>query len=176
VLRAIHTPGHRPEHTCIAVIDRSRADEPWLVLTGDSLFVGDAPGPTSRSARRKAPRSSFTRCGRLLELPDGVEVFPGHVAGSLCGKAMSSKGSSTIGFERRFNSAAPDRARGRLRRRLGLGVGAQAAEHDPARGAELRASRRRRPDVVELPVAPRVQRCSTSAPHARSRRPRSRAL
>lgn len=105
VLRAIHTPGHRPEHTCLAVIDRSRADEPWLVLTGDSLFVGDTARPDLAVGAREGAEGLFHSLQRLLELPDGVEVFPGHVAGSLCGKAMSSKASSTIGFERRFNHA-----------------------------------------------------------------------
>ena len=105
VLRAIHTPGHRPEHTCVAVIDRSRADEPWLVLTGDSLFVGDAARPDLAVEAREGAEGLFHSLHRLLELPDGVEVYPGHVAGSLCGRAMSSKASSTIGFERRFNPA-----------------------------------------------------------------------
>jgi hydroxyacylglutathione hydrolase len=105
VLRAIHTPGHRPEHTCLAVIDRSRADEPWLVLTGDSLFVGDVARPDLAVGAKEGAEGLFHSLRRLLELPDGVEVFPGHVAGSLCGKAMSPKASSTIGFERRFNSA-----------------------------------------------------------------------
>ena len=105
VLRAIHTPGHRPEHTCLAVIDRTRADEPWLVLTGDSLFVGDAARPDLAVGAKEGAEGLFHSLRRLLELPDGVEVFPGHVAGSLCGKGMSSKASSTIGFERRFNRA-----------------------------------------------------------------------
>jgi glyoxylase-like metal-dependent hydrolase (beta-lactamase superfamily II)/rhodanese-related sulfurtransferase len=105
VLRAIHTPGHRPEHTCIAVSDTSRADEPWLVLTGDSLFVGDTARPDLAVEAREGAVGLFHSLHRLLELPDGVEVYPGHVAGSLCGRAMSSKASSTIGFERRFNPA-----------------------------------------------------------------------
>jgi glyoxylase-like metal-dependent hydrolase (beta-lactamase superfamily II)/rhodanese-related sulfurtransferase len=105
VLRAIHTPGHRPEHTCLAVVDRSRAAEPWLVLTGDSLFVGDAARPDLAVGAQEGAADLFHSLRRLLELADGVEVFPGHVAGSLCGKAMSSKPSSTIGFERRFNQA-----------------------------------------------------------------------
>ena len=105
VLRCIHTPGHRPEHCCLAVSDRSRAEEPWLVLTGDSLFVGDAARPDLAVGGRDGARDLFGSLGRLLELPDGVEVYPGHVAGSLCGRAMSSKASTTIGFERRFNPA-----------------------------------------------------------------------
>jgi glyoxylase-like metal-dependent hydrolase (beta-lactamase superfamily II)/rhodanese-related sulfurtransferase len=105
VLRTIHTPGHRPEHCCFAVIDRSRGDEPWLVLTGDSLFVGDAGRPDLAVEAREGAEGLFHSLRRLVELGDGVEVFPGHVAGSLCGAAMSSKASTTIGFERRFNPA-----------------------------------------------------------------------
>jgi len=105
VLRTIHTPGHRPEHCCFAVIDRSRGDEPWLVLTGDSLFVGDAGRPDLAVEAREGAEGLFHSLRRLAELGDGVEVFPGHVAGSLCGAAMSSKASTTIGFERRFNRA-----------------------------------------------------------------------
>ena len=107
LLRCIHTPGHRPEHCCLAVVDRSRADDPWLVLTGDSLFVGDAARPDLAVGAREGAEGLFHSLRRLLELPDGVEVFPGHVAGSLCGKAMSSKASTTIGFERRFNRSLP---------------------------------------------------------------------
>jgi hydroxyacylglutathione hydrolase len=105
VLRTIHTPGHRPEHCCFVVIDRSRGDEPWLVLTCDSLFVGDAGRPDLAVDAKEGADSMFHSLRRLAELGDGVEVFPGHVAGSLCGAAMSSKASTTIGFERRFNSA-----------------------------------------------------------------------
>ncbi len=105
VIRVIHTPGHRPEHCCFAVIDRSRGDEPWLVLTGDSLFVGDAGRPDLAVEAKEGAEGLFHSLRRLVELGDGVEVFPGHVAGSLCGAAMSSKASTTIGFERRFNRA-----------------------------------------------------------------------
>jgi hydroxyacylglutathione hydrolase len=105
VLRCLHTPGHRPEHCCLAVSDRSRGDEPWLVLTGDSLFVGDVARPDLAVDARDGAEGLFHSLHRLLDLGDGVEVYPGHVAGSLCGKAMSSKASTTIGFERRFNHA-----------------------------------------------------------------------
>jgi hydroxyacylglutathione hydrolase len=105
VLRCIHTPGHRPEHCCLAVSDRSRAPDPWIVLTGDSLFVGDTARPDLAVEAREGAEGLFHSLRRLVELGDGVEVYPGHVAGSLCGKAMSSKASTTIGFERRFNPA-----------------------------------------------------------------------
>ena len=104
VLRCIHTPGHRPEHCCLTVVDRTRGDEPWIVLTGDSLFVGDAARPDLAVEAREGAEGLFHSLRRLVELGDGVEVYPGHVAGSLCGKAMSSKASTTIGFERRFNA------------------------------------------------------------------------
>ena len=154
VLRAIHTPGHRPEHTCLAVLDRSRADEPWLVLTGDSLFVGDAARPDLAVGAKEGAEGLFHSLRRLLELPDGVEVFPGHVAGSLCGKAMSSKASSTIGFERRFNEAL------QLADELEF-VAASAAVSAPkppnmARLVELNRGPfvGAAPEVSELPAAP----------------------
>jgi glyoxylase-like metal-dependent hydrolase (beta-lactamase superfamily II)/rhodanese-related sulfurtransferase len=104
-LGVIHTPGHRPEHCCFTVTDRTRGDEPWLLLTGDSLFVGDAARPDLAVEAHEGAEGLFHSLHRLLELSDGVEVYPGHVAGSLCGKGMSSKASTTIGFERRFNPA-----------------------------------------------------------------------
>jgi hydroxyacylglutathione hydrolase len=119
VLRTIHTPGHRPEHCCFAVIDRSRSDEPWLVLTGDSLFVGDAGRPDLAVEPQEGAEGLFHSLRRLVELGDGVEVFPGHVAGSLCGAAMSSKASTTIGFERRFNPALQGELADFLAARLG---------------------------------------------------------
>ena len=102
-LQVLHTPGHRPEHCCFAVVDRTRAEEPWLLLTGDSLFVGDAARPDLAVEGVEGARLLYASLDRLLQLDDGVEVFPGHVAGSLCGASMSSKASTTIGFERRFN-------------------------------------------------------------------------
>jgi glyoxylase-like metal-dependent hydrolase (beta-lactamase superfamily II)/rhodanese-related sulfurtransferase len=105
VVRTIHTPGHRPEHCAFAVVDRTRGDEPWLVLTGDSLFVGDAARPDLAVDAQEGSEALYESLHRLVRLGDGVEVFPGHVAGSLCGAQMSSKPSTTIGFERRFNHA-----------------------------------------------------------------------
>ena len=103
-LRAMHTPGHRPEHIALEVIDHTRSDEPWLLLTGDSLFVGDVARPDLAVDGQEGAAVLYqTIQERLLQLPDGIEVFPGHVAGSLCGKGMSAKPSTTLGFERRFN-------------------------------------------------------------------------
>jgi glyoxylase-like metal-dependent hydrolase (beta-lactamase superfamily II)/rhodanese-related sulfurtransferase len=104
-IRVIHTPGHRPEHCCFSVSDHTRGDEPWLVVTGDSLLIGDAARPDLASEAIEGSHGLYGSLRRLLELPDGVELYPGHVAGSLCGAGMSSKATSTIGFERRFNRA-----------------------------------------------------------------------
>jgi hydroxyacylglutathione hydrolase len=101
-VRAIHTPGHRPEHTAFALIDRERGEEPWAVLTGDSLFVGDIARPDLAVDKEDGARGIFRSLHeRLLRLPDTCEVWPGHLGGSLCGgPAMDLKPSSTIGFER----------------------------------------------------------------------------
>jgi hydroxyacylglutathione hydrolase len=103
-IQAIHTPGHTPDSICLLVTDLSRGEEPWFVLTGDTLFVGDVGRPDFGGERAAASLyESLT--SRVLTLPDSVEVFPAHGAGSSCGRAMSSKPGSTIGFERRFNPA-----------------------------------------------------------------------
>ena len=103
-LRVLHTPGHTPESISMLVTDLSRGAEPWFVLTGDTLFVGDVGRPDfgGEQAAARLYRSLTTR---LLTLPDSVEVYPAHGAGSSCGRAMSSKTASTVGFERRFNAA-----------------------------------------------------------------------
>ena len=103
-LQVIHTPGHTPESIALLVTDLSRGPEPWFVLTGDTLFVGDVGRPDFGGEQAAAGLyQSLTE--RLLRLPDSVEVYPAHGAGSSCGRAMSSKTATTIGFERRFNLA-----------------------------------------------------------------------
>jgi hydroxyacylglutathione hydrolase len=103
-ITALATPGHRPEHMAYTVTDRSRSPEPWLLLSGDSLFVGDVARPDLAVAASDGARDLFRTLQRLVELGDGVEVWPGHVGGSLCGgTGMSPKSSSTLGFERRAN-------------------------------------------------------------------------
>src|SRR5215211_6737828 len=104
-VRALHSPGHRPEHTAFALVDSSRGEDPWAVLTGDSLFVGDIARPDLAIEKEDGARGIFRSLHRkLLELPDECELWPGHLGGSLCGgPGMDMKVSSTIGFERRHN-------------------------------------------------------------------------
>jgi glyoxylase-like metal-dependent hydrolase (beta-lactamase superfamily II) len=103
-LRALHAPGHTTEHICLLV------DE-WFVLTGDTLFVGDvgrvdlALDTLPADALRARARQLHQSLQRLLALPDWTEVYPGHYAGSVCGRGMDGKPISTIGRERRANRA-----------------------------------------------------------------------
>jgi glyoxylase-like metal-dependent hydrolase (beta-lactamase superfamily II) len=107
-LTVLHTPGHTPESISILVADHTRAREPWFVLTGDTLFSGGVGRPdlagdgSETAAAEHLYRSVF---GTLLGLPDHVEVYPAHFGGAACGKGLSGKPASTIGFERRFNPA-----------------------------------------------------------------------
>ncbi len=112
-VRCLHTPGHRPEHCCFladgvpaGAAGQSPAARPrsWALLTGDSLFVGSIARPDLAIEAREGAEGLFHSLHRLLELPDDVRVFPGHVAGSLCGTGMSTDLSSTIGAERRGNA------------------------------------------------------------------------
>ena len=109
---AVHTPGHRPEHTAFALIDGRRdPDRAWAVLTGDSLFVGDLARPDLAIEPEDGARAIFRSLHeRLLTLPDDTEVWPGHLGGSMCGgPGMDLKVSSTIGFERTHNPALAER-------------------------------------------------------------------
>jgi hydroxyacylglutathione hydrolase len=108
VVRALATPGHAPAHNAYLVADRRRGDaEPWLVFTGDSLLVGDVGRPDLHAQGDPEPlaRKLYSSLRRLLELPDGVLVYPSHYGGSVCGRALSGNPFSTIGFERQHNRA-----------------------------------------------------------------------
>ena len=104
-VRALHTPGHRPEHTAFALTDTGRGDEPWAVLTGDTLFVNDVARPDLAMDKADGARGIFRSLhGKLLGLPPACEVWPGHLGGSMCGGPdMDMKISSTIGFELAHN-------------------------------------------------------------------------
>ncbi len=104
-IRALHTPGHRPEHTAFALIDRGRGEEPWAILTGDTLFVGDVARPDLAIDRTEGARGIFHSLReKILPLPPATEVWPGHLGGSMCGgPGMDLKISSTVGFELEHN-------------------------------------------------------------------------
>lgn len=112
-LTVLHTPGHTPESISILVSDRTRGAEPWFVLTGDTLFAGGVgrpdllgEGAVGEGAEvRLAEQLYESLFGKLLALPDHVEIYPAHFGGAACGKGLSGKPGSTIGFERRFNPA-----------------------------------------------------------------------
>jgi rhodanese-related sulfurtransferase/glyoxylase-like metal-dependent hydrolase (beta-lactamase superfamily II) len=107
-VRALHTPGHRPEHTAFLLLDTARGDEaPWAVLSGDSLFVGDVARPDLAIEKEEGARGVFRSLHeRLLPLPGEVELWPAHLGGSMCGgPGMDLKVASTVGFERAHNSA-----------------------------------------------------------------------
>lgn len=105
-VHVIHTPGHRPEHIALAVEDVSRGADPWMVLTGDSLFIGDVARPDLAIEAMDGATQLFDSLHeRILRLPDFAAVYPAHVAGSLCGRVSSEVRSSTIGYERRYNQS-----------------------------------------------------------------------
>jgi hydroxyacylglutathione hydrolase len=103
-VRVLHTPGHSPESMCLLVTDLKRGTDPWFVLTGDTLFVGAVGRPDLPGRARENAETLFESVhGKLLTLPDDVEICPGHFSGSLCGAGLSGKPTSTIAFERRWN-------------------------------------------------------------------------
>jgi hydroxyacylglutathione hydrolase len=104
-VQALHTPGHRPEHTAFAIIENARGPEPWAVLSGDTLFVGDIARPDLAVEKEQGAREIFRSLhDKLLALPGECEVWPGHLGGSLCGgPGMDMKVSSTIAYERHHN-------------------------------------------------------------------------
>ena len=100
----IHTPGHTPDSICLVVRDLRRGDEPWFVVTGDTLLVGAVGRPDlSGQEREMAAQLHAMLHHRLLTLPPELEIYPGHQAGSACGAGRSGKPASPIGFETRFN-------------------------------------------------------------------------
>jgi hydroxyacylglutathione hydrolase len=107
-IQAVATPGHALAHHAYLVTDHRRSDQPWLVLTGDALLVGDAGRPDlhadgEHTAEEMAGALYRSLTGRLLALPDHVVLYPSHYSGSVCGRGLSANPISTIGFERRHN-------------------------------------------------------------------------
>lgn len=104
-VQVLHTPGHTPEHISLLVTDRTRSDEPWFALTGHTLMVGDVGRTELAATAEEGARILFRSLQRLKMLPDYLEVLPGAFAGSVCGRRLSGKPMSTIGFEKRHNVA-----------------------------------------------------------------------
>lgn len=109
-IEAIATPGHATAHHAYLVTDHARADDPWLLLSGDALLVGDAGRPDlhahgDRTAEEMARMLYRSLTERLLSLPDHLLLYPSHYSGSVCGRGLSGHPTSTIGFERRHNAA-----------------------------------------------------------------------
>jgi glyoxylase-like metal-dependent hydrolase (beta-lactamase superfamily II) len=108
VVQAVATPGHAPAHHAYLVTDHVRGDNPWFVLTGDSLLIGDAGRPDlhaggDASAEEMARALHRSLSGKLLALPDHILLYPSHYSGSVCGRGLSANPASSIGFERRNN-------------------------------------------------------------------------
>jgi hydroxyacylglutathione hydrolase len=112
VFRILHTPGHTPEHISVLVTDRSRGEDPVLLLSGGALLVGDVARPDLLGGPEEAERQAEVMCRmlqeKILTLPDYLEVYPTHVTGSLCGGHIGSRLSTTIGYERRMNPLLED--------------------------------------------------------------------
>jgi len=109
-IEAIATPGHALAHHAYLITDRRRADQPWLVLTGDALLVGDAGRPDlhaggEHSVEEMARMLYRSLTERLLALPDHLVLYPSHYSGSVCGRGLSANPISSVGFERRHNVA-----------------------------------------------------------------------
>ncbi len=105
VIQVLHTPGHTPEHISLQVTDKTRGPSPWFLLTGHTVMVGDVGRTELVSQPEAGATALFRSIQRLKQLPDYVEILPGAYAGSVCGRALSGKPVSTIGFERRCSRA-----------------------------------------------------------------------
>jgi hydroxyacylglutathione hydrolase len=154
-IRVLHTPGHRPEHTAFALVDTRRGERPWAVLTGDSLFVNDVARPDLAIEKADGARGIFRSLrDRLLTLPEEVELWPGHLGGSMCGgPGMDMKVSSTIGFERRHNPALAITDEDEFVERALAGLGPQPPNFQAI--VELNRGPLLTDGVELLPLAPR---------------------
>jgi len=104
-VKVIHTPGHTLDSICLSVSDNRRSEEPWFILTGDTLFVGSIGRPDLAGREVEMAGMLFDSLhNKLLSFPDTVEIYPAHQAGSVCGAGISGKPVSTLGFEKRFNT------------------------------------------------------------------------
>jgi hydroxyacylglutathione hydrolase len=144
----LHTPGHTPEHISLLVTDRTRGSEPWFVMTGHTLMVGDMGRTELAMSAESGALALFESAMQLRRLPEHVEVWPGAFAGSVCGRRLSGKPASTIGFERRFNRAFATTDREAFVQLMVADIPARPENADRIRAANLNAIRR-------TPVVPR---------------------
>ena len=138
-----HTPGHTPESITLIVADTTRGDDPWFALTGDTLFVGDIGRPDlvgADAARDLAGKMYDSLTGKYLSLPDSLLIYPGHGAGSLCGKSIGSMRSTTLGYERRYNPAFAERSRDEF-----VGFATSNLPEQPGNHQRIKAMNRRGP-------------------------------
>jgi hydroxyacylglutathione hydrolase len=140
-IRILHTPGHTPEHVSLLVTDRTRSAEPWFVLTGHTLMVGDMGRTELATSAEIGADALFDSATRLRALPDHVEVWPGAFAGSVCGRRLSGKPTSTIGFERRFNRAFATEERNAFVQLMLADIPARPENADQIRAGNLQAIR-----------------------------------
>jgi hydroxyacylglutathione hydrolase len=154
-VRALHTPGHRPEHSVFALIDQARGAEPWAVLTGDTLFVGGLARPDLAVDKEEGARGIFRSLHeKLLELPPETEIWPGHLGGSLCGgPGMDMKASSTIGYELSHNELLSERDEERFVERATAKLGPQPPNFQAI--VDLNRGPLQTAGVEVLPLSPR---------------------
>jgi hydroxyacylglutathione hydrolase len=155
-LSVVHTPGHTPEHLTFLVTDRAVADEPMGAVTGDFLFVGDVGRPDllERAAKvqgtmRAGARALFASLKRFAALPDWLQIWPGHGAGSACGKGISAVPHSSLGYERRFNWAFASADEDEFVRQV-----LQGQPEPPEYFAEMKRVNKRGPRVIGTLVRP----------------------
>jgi hydroxyacylglutathione hydrolase len=140
VIKVLHTPGHTLDSVCLLVTDKRRGEQPWFVLTGDTLFVGSVGRPDLAGQEKVMAGMLFdTLHAKLLSLPDETEIFPGHQAGSVCGAGISGKPSSTIGFEKRFNPGLHISSKDEFVRHLTSEIPPRPAEMDRVVAANIAA-------------------------------------
>lgn len=157
-----HTPGHTPESITLLVSDTTRAGEPWMALTGDLLFVGDVGRPDlvgQEAAQGLAGELYDSLFGKVLPLDDGLMIYPGHGAGSLCGRAIGSVRSTTLGYERRFNPALAVDEKERFVEYMTSNLPEQPGNH-----RNIKALNRRGPGLLGN-VSPKPLTVEKSIPH-----------
>lgn len=163
-LHVRHTPGHTPESVTLLVADTTRADEPWMALTGDTLFVGDAGRPDlvgMEAARELAGQMHDSLTHEYMPLADAVMIYPGHGAGSLCGKSIGAVRSTTLGYEKRHNPALEPRSRDAF-----IEFATSELPEQPGNNKSIKATNRRGPKPLGE-VKPNPLTIQAAIPHFR---------